>query len=141
PEGADQVQRRLPQSVAVDCGPQVDDVPLPAALLVETGQDILVQVDAEGPAAGITSMQRTGAAPLRTAAAQPVRQAQRIEHPGPRQLLFHMGKVEISILADPASAGYAGGTGRGDHLPSRLRVRPVARGLAFFQRVIATRSI
>ena len=41
PEGADQDQRRLAQPVAVDCGPQGDDVALPDAQLVEAVEVVL----------------------------------------------------------------------------------------------------
>src|SRR6516225_11812051 len=140
PEGADQVQRRLPQRVAVGRGPQVNDIALPAALSVEALEDVLLQVDAEAPPAGVAPMQRAGAAPLRPATAQPVRQAELVERPGDRELPLAMGEVDGGRLAERHRAGYAVGTGRGDHWPRRLRVRPVARGLVSFCRAFAPAS-
>ena len=67
---------------------------------VEAVEDVLVEVHAEGAAAGVAAVHRTGAAPLRTAAAQPRRQAQVIEHPRQRQLPLEVGEVDGSALAD-----------------------------------------
>jgi hypothetical protein len=47
PERSHQVQGRVAQGQTVDRGPQVDDITLLAALLVEALEDLLVQVDAE----------------------------------------------------------------------------------------------
>ena len=70
-----------------DSGPQVNHVALLAALRVEALKHVVVEVDAEGAAAAIAAMDRTGAAPLRTAAPQARRQTQMIEDPRQRQLL------------------------------------------------------
>ena len=72
--------------------PQVDDIPLLATLFREALEDVAVEVDTEGSAAGIAAMQRAGAAPLRTRAAQPCRQSQLVEDARQRELLFDMGE-------------------------------------------------
>ena len=75
--------------------------------LVEALEDVVLQVDAEGAAAAVAAMDRTGAAPLRAAAAQPRRQAELIEHPRQRQLLLEVGEVDGGALADRAGFGYS----------------------------------
>src|SRR5262249_62387597 len=93
----------------------------------------------EAPPRGAATTRGAGAAPLRPATAQPVRQAELVERPGDRELPLEMGEVDCGRLAERHRAGYAVGTGRGDHLPRRLRVRPVARGLVSFCRAFAPR--
>src|SRR5262249_17830210 len=100
PERLHQIQRRLPQRPAVNRRPQVDHIPLLPAALVETMEDVLVEVDAEGAAPRIAPMQRTGTAPLWTPAAQSPRQAQVVQHGRQRQLPFQMGKINEKALAN-----------------------------------------
>src|SRR6516162_8718235 len=63
-EGADQFKSGVANGEVFEGGPQVDDVSLDGALGIETLKDILVQVDAEGPALGGRVMHRTGTAAL-----------------------------------------------------------------------------
>ena len=98
----------------------------------------VVEVHGEGPAAAVAPVERAGAAPLRAVAVQPGRQTHLVEHAGHRQLTFDVGKIEGDALADGGRIRYAVGTGRGDHLPRRLCVRPVARGLVVFGRCRVT---
>src|SRR5262245_7073780 len=70
-EGADQVQRRSAQVQVVQGRPQVDHVTLLTAPRLEATEHVVRKVDAEGPAAAIAPVDRAGAPPLRTAAAQP----------------------------------------------------------------------
>src|SRR5262245_35861142 len=77
-EGADQVEGGIAEGHAVDTGPQVKDVSLPAALPGEAVKDVLLQVDAEALAAGVAAVDRARAASLRAPAAQPGRKAELI---------------------------------------------------------------
>ena len=81
-----QVQRRLAQAQVMQLGPQVDDIAVLAARLVEAVEDVVIQVDAEGAAAGIAAVERAGTAALRAGPPQPGRQAQVLQYPGQRQL-------------------------------------------------------
>ena len=87
--------------------PQVDHVALLAAPRVEALEDVVVEVHAEGAAAAVAAMDRTGAAPLRAAAAQPRRQAQMIQHARQRQLPLEVGEVDEGALADRPGVGYS----------------------------------
>src|SRR6516165_11793655 len=60
-EGCDQIHGGLTQAQAVQRGPQVDDVALVAARLVEALEDVVAEVDAEGASAGVAAVDRTGA--------------------------------------------------------------------------------
>ena len=113
----------------MQCRPQVDDVALLIAAAVKALKDILVEMDAEGPASAVAAVQRAGTAPLRSAALESRRQTELIEHPADRELAFEMGEVEVGALADRFRFGYPVGTGRGDRCPSRLCRPLVARGL------------
>ena len=100
-----QVERRLAQGQSLDARPQVDDVALLTALLVEALEDVVVQVHAERPAAGVAAMKGTGAAALRVAAAQTRGQTELLEDARQRQLLFEMGEVEVGTLANLVGFG------------------------------------
>jgi hypothetical protein len=65
---------------------------------------------------------------------QPGRQTHVVEDAGHRQLTFDVGKIGKAALTARRPIRYAVGTGRGDHLPRRRCVRPVARGLVVFGR-------
>src|SRR5262245_9684594 len=81
-----QVERRVAQGQLMDTRPQVDDVALVAAPRGEALEDVVGQMHAEGAAARVAAVDRTGAAALRAVAAQPRRQAQEVEHARERQL-------------------------------------------------------
>jgi hypothetical protein len=110
----DQVERGGARRQAADGGPQVDDVALGRAGGVEALIDVVVQAHAEGAAAGVTAVDRTGAAPLRAGAFQPGGQAEVVEDAGDRQLLLEMGEVDRAALAASGRWGYGVGAGRGD---------------------------
>ena len=63
-------QRGLTQVQVMQGGPQVDHVPFLLALRVEALKDVLIEVDAKSSATPVGAMDRTGAALLRTGAAQ-----------------------------------------------------------------------
>ncbi len=115
----------------MDGSPEVDHVPLVAALLVEALEDVFFEVHAEGPAPRIAAVQRARAALLSAAAAQPARQTQLIEHARERRLPLEVGRIDVAALADRRRLGYVVGSGRGDRCPRRPRVRLGARGLVF----------
>ena len=90
-----QIERCLAQGPAVNGRPQINHVSLLSAFLVKALKDILVQVDAEGPAPSVTTMQRTGAPLLGTPPPQPGQQAQLVEQTGYRKLFFKMAEVNV----------------------------------------------
>src|SRR5262249_61573951 len=119
PERPHQVERRRTQRQPVDRGPEVDDVPLLAALFVEALEDVGLEVDAEGPAPGVAAMQRTGTASLRTAATQPRRQTQLVEYPRQRQLPLEVGEIDRGALA--GRLGFATRAGEAPGATDRAR--------------------
>jgi hypothetical protein len=115
-------------------------------------EDLLVEMNAEGPATCVAAVKRARAAALRTGAAQTRRETQVIEHARHRQLPLQMRKVDVRVLAGLSAGllardvgiGYAGGAGRGDRCPHRLgrfvRLRRTlaARGLLFLRQFDVT---
>src|SRR5947209_6486633 len=69
-EGLHQIEGGRAQAQVVQLRPQIDDVPLLAAPRVEAVEHVVVQVDAEGATAAVTTMNRAGTAALRAAATQ-----------------------------------------------------------------------
>src|SRR5947209_18956354 len=69
-EGADQVEGGFAQGHALDTGPEVNDVALLAAGGVEAVEDVVGQLDAEGAAAAVATVEGTGATALWAAAPQ-----------------------------------------------------------------------
>ena len=123
------------QRQPMDRRPEIQDVPLGRTLRVEAPEDVLAQVDREGPlrVAGV-AVHRTGATALLAAAAQLRQQAQMLKH------LFHVtcsrkkAKSTRGRAADGGGSrldrrdvGLYGGGGRGDHFP-RGQVPLVAHG-------------
>jgi DNA-binding XRE family transcriptional regulator len=94
-----QIESRVPQRYAVQLRPQVDHVSLGGALRIEALEHMPLKVDAEGPAARVASVQRTGVATLRATAAQSRTQSEMVEHARHRQLAFHMYEVDVHVLA------------------------------------------
>src|SRR5258708_28420503 len=80
-EGENQIDGGAAQVQVVQGRPQVHHVALLAAPLVEALEDVVLEVHAERAAAAVALVDRTGAAPLRSAAAQPFRQPQMRQHP------------------------------------------------------------
>ena len=68
-EGTHEIKGGLAQRHALDASPQVDDVAFLAAVAIEAVEDVLLQVDTEGTAAAVASVDGAGAAALRAAAA------------------------------------------------------------------------
>src|SRR6516225_12246166 len=85
---------------------------------------------AEGAAACVAAVDRTGAAALRALSAQARRQAELVEHARDRQLPLDVREVHGAALARRGHFGYVVGASRGDHWLCRLD-RRVARGLPF----------
>jgi hypothetical protein len=83
-EGGDEIEGGLAQGHAGDGGPQIDEVALLAAGVVEALEDVLFQVDAESFAPAVAAVQRTRATALGAAATQAGRQAELIEDLGHR---------------------------------------------------------
>ena len=85
---------------------------------VMTVEDVAFEVDAEGSAAAVAAMDRTGAAALRPGPLQPGRQAQVIEDARHGQLRLEVGEVEPDAGPLTPSFGRAGGgqidAGHGD---------------------------
>lgn len=76
--------RSLPQVQMVQGCPQVDHVAVPSTAGIKAPEDIGVEVDAEGAAPAIATMDGAGTAVLRTAAAQARRQTKMVHHPRQR---------------------------------------------------------
>src|SRR5260370_51395 len=99
-ERANQIDSGPAQVLVVQRRPQVDHVAVLAASPVEARPDVLLEVHAERAAAAVALVDRTGAAPLRSAAAHPLRQPQMRQHPFQRQLPLDVGEVDVRPLAD-----------------------------------------
>ena len=93
-----QVERGLAQVEMVQRGPQVDDVPFFLAGRIETVEDVVMEVHAEGAAASVGAMDRTGAAFLRAWTAQARRQAEMLEDARDGQLTLEVGEVDEHAL-------------------------------------------
>src|SRR5262245_25286034 len=97
-EGVHEVEGGFTQTQLMQCGPQVDDVALALAVGIEALELAQRQVDAEGSAPAIATMDRAGAASLRTAAFQPRGQAEMIEQARHRQLRLEVGEIDEGVL-------------------------------------------
>jgi hypothetical protein len=94
-EGLHQVNGSLAQGHLVQGGPQVDDVAFLGAGRALALEDVVGQLDAEGSAAAVGAVDRTGAAPLRAVAAQACGQAEMFEQASDGELLLDVDEVDV----------------------------------------------